>query len=77
MSTVKNRWPELLKEIDPEIQESFNFGEQLIVQDDIVYRGEKIVVQASLRPKYVKQIHEGHPGREAMKNRVPVIIISY
>ena len=41
ISTVKNGWPESLKETDPEIQEFFNFREQLIVQDDIVYKGEK------------------------------------
>ena len=70
ISTLKNGWPESLKETDPEIQEFFNFREQLIVQDDIVYKGEKIVVPASLRPEYLKQIHQGHPGTEAMKNRV-------
>ena len=57
---------ELKKETDPEIQEFFNFREQLIVQDDIVYKGEKIVVPASLRPEYLKQIHQGHPGTEAV-----------
>ena len=70
ISTVKNGWPESLKETDPEIQEFFNFREQLIVQDDIVYKGKKIVVPASLRPEYLKKIHQGHPGTEAMKNRV-------
>ena len=69
-STVKNGWPESLKETDPEIQEFSNFREQLIVHDDIVYKGEKIVVPTSLRPEYLKQIHQGHPGAEAMKNRV-------
>ena len=70
ISTVKNRWPESLKETDPEIQEFFNFREQLIVHDDIVYKGEKIMVPTSLRPKYLKQIHQGHPSTEARKNRV-------
>ena len=70
ISTVKNGWPESLKETDPEIQEFFNFREQLIVHDDVVYKGEKIVVPTSLRPEYLKQIHQGHPSTEAMKNRV-------
>ena len=42
----------------------------MIVHDDIVYKGEKIVVPTSLRPEYLKQIHQGHPSTEAMKNRV-------
>ena len=28
------------------------------------------MVPGSLRPEYLKQIHQGHPGTEAMKNRV-------
>ena len=59
MSTVKNGWPESLKETDPEIQEFFNFREQLILHDDTVYKGEKIVVPTSLRPEYLKHIHQG------------------
>ena len=47
ISTVKNGWPEALKETDPEIQEFFSFREQLIVHDDIVYKGEKIVAPTS------------------------------
>ena len=59
-----------MKETDPEIQVFCNFREQLIVQDDIVFKGEKIVVPSSWRSDYLNQIHQGHPGLEAMKNRM-------
>ena len=69
-TSIKNGWPESVKETDAEIQEFFNFREQLIIQDDIVYKGERIVVPSTLRSDYLKQIHQGHPGLVAMKNRV-------
>ena len=67
---INNGWRESLKETDPEIQVFCNFREQLIVQDDIVFKGEKIVVPSSLRSDYLNQIHQGHLGLEAMKNRM-------
>ncbi|XP_028418676.1 uncharacterized protein K02A2.6-like [Dendronephthya gigantea] len=70
IATIDSGWPELLKETDTELQVFFNFREQLIVQDDIVFKGEKIVVPSSLGSEYLNQIHQGHPGSEAMKNRV-------
>jgi hypothetical protein len=70
ITTINNGWHESLKETDPELQIFFNFREQLIVQDDIVFKGEKIVVPSTLRSDHLNQIHQGHPCLEAMKNRV-------
>ena len=70
ITTINNGWHESLKETDPDLQVFFNFREQLIVQYDIVFKGEKIVVPSTLRSDYLNQIHQGYPGLEAMKNRV-------
>ena len=35
-----------------------------------MFKGDKIVVPSSLRSDYLRQIHQGHPGIEATKNRV-------
>ena len=57
-----------MKETDPDVQPYFNFRE--IVQDGIISKGDKIVVPPSLRSDYLIQIHQGHPGVEATKNKV-------
>ena len=57
INAVKNSWPESVKKRISSTSEG-----KLIIQDDIAYKSEKIVVPASLKSK--------HPGSETMKNRV-------
>ncbi|CAB4008430.1 Hypothetical predicted protein, partial [Paramuricea clavata] len=57
--------PELLQE-----EERSALQDQPTVKPTHVNMGEKIVVPSTLRSDYLNQIHQGHPGLEAMKNRV-------
>ena len=41
----------------------------LVVYKDIIVRGTRIIVPASLQHNYAQKLHKGHPGLEATKSR--------
>lgn len=55
ITTINNLWSESLKETDSELQLYFNFRDQLTLQNDIVFKDEKILVPRCL--KLDNQIH--------------------
>lgn len=46
------------------------FQGELGVVGEIVVRGNKMVIPASLRERFLQLAHEGHPGESAMKRRL-------
>lgn len=57
------KWNEKLKKYCP-------FREELGVVNDIVMRGDRIVVPTNLRKRILKLAHIGHPGIERTKQRI-------
>ncbi|CAG4931717.1 unnamed protein product [Colias eurytheme] len=62
MKTIKQGFPETMKELPTELQHYFNFKEELSYLKGIIFKGDKIVVPASQIPKMLKNIHQGHLG---------------
>ncbi|XP_052758219.1 uncharacterized protein K02A2.6-like [Galleria mellonella] len=58
------------KNWDPEVNHYKLFEHELWVHDDILLRGNKIVIPFELRKPVLASAHEGHPGIVAMKNRL-------
>lgn len=56
---IKTGWPEAKADVEPEIQMYFPFREELhvVVQDGLVYKGERIVVPTAIRPNLLERIH--------------------
>ncbi len=46
----------------------FSFRDEITVEDDILYKGDRIIMPTSLRPQMLKKIHEGHQGIVKCKN---------
>ena len=57
------RWSDSLKAYFP-------FREELMVINEVVMRGERIVVPVALRQRVLKLAHIGHPGIERTKQRL-------
>uniref|UniRef100_A0ABD2WXP2 RNA-directed DNA polymerase n=1 Tax=Trichogramma kaykai TaxID=54128 RepID=A0ABD2WXP2_9HYME len=55
---------------DQSIQNYKIFQTELCFQDEILLRGNKIVIPENLRQQVLKAAHEGHPGIVAMKGRL-------
>lgn len=46
------------------------FERELCVMEDLLVRGNKLVIPNSLRPRMLELAHEGHPGESSMKKRL-------
>lgn len=59
----ENKW-------DPKISNYKLFEHELWMHDEILLRGNKIVIPTELRKQVLASAHEGHPGIVAMKSRL-------
>ena len=66
---IKNGWPSNRKACPTHIHEFWNFRDKLSVMDDIVFKGEKIVIPKSMQNEMLSLIHLGHMGMEKCKHR--------
>ena len=73
-STILEGWPELPRNCKPTISEFWNFRHQLSTLDGIIFKGEKILVPASLRPEMIQKIHSSHLDIEKTKQRALEIL---
>lgn len=71
---LKSGWPSSQSKLPVEIREYFPFRDELTIDEDVLMKGQRIVVPESLRSEYITIIHRGHPGLEATKRRARGIV---
>jgi hypothetical protein len=59
---IKNGWPNSRQEVTPLVKPYYEFQEELCVVDDIIYKGQRIVVPTKMRKDALKVLHSGHQG---------------
>ena len=64
---IKIGWPETKEDVPSEIGRYFDFREELSIQDDILFKGNRVIVPVELRPHMIKQVHAIHLGIESCK----------
>jgi hypothetical protein len=62
-------WPKEKRAVDPSIKHYWDFSETLSIYDDIIFKGEKVVIPASMINTILNSVHSGHRGAEACKRR--------
>lgn len=67
--TILDGWPDSRKECPASIVEYWNHRDELSVSDDIIFRGQKIVIPSSLRLEMTKSVHDSHMGVEKSLQR--------
>ena len=67
--TILNGWPETRKQCNPLIIEYWNFREELSVADEVILKGEKIIIPKVLRSEILGVLHTGHMGIEKCLKR--------
>lgn len=72
--TIKSGWPEERKLCPQSIAEYWNHRDELSHMNDILFKGEKIIIPTSLRTEMLSRIHAGHMGMEKCKQRARDII---
>ena len=67
-------WPEHKRQVDPSIKHFWDFSETLSIYDDIIFKGEKIVIPDSMINTILEAVHAGHRGVEACKRRAREVV---
>ena len=72
--TILEGWPERRSQCHDEINEFWNYRDELSVNENIIMKGEKLVVPITLREEMINQVHAGHMGMEKCKRRARDIL---
>lgn len=59
---IQEGWPENIRSMSPQLKHYQTFKEEIEWVDGLLFKGEKLIVPLSERPKCLESIHNGHPG---------------
>ena len=62
IQTITSGWQELRAKCSPEILEFWNHRDELSFEDDLIFRGQKLLIPPALRQEMVSKVHTGHLG---------------
>lgn len=74
ISTIMRGWPNTFKHCPPEAVDFWNFREELAVIDDVVMKGDRLVIPEAMRPEILKQLHTPHQGVEKTRQRARQVV---
>ena len=60
-------WPSIRNECSSNLQDFWNYRDELSVLDGLVLKGSHIVIPESCRDEILDQLHEGHFGMDRTK----------
>ncbi|XP_055842401.1 uncharacterized protein K02A2.6-like [Episyrphus balteatus] len=66
---IQSQWPENRKKLSPEIQALWGYRYELSVIDEMIFKGQALMIPSALIDVILKYIHDGHPGIEKSKRR--------
>lgn len=61
---VMNGWPESDSQLPKQIRKYATFKSEIVFDDTLLFKGNKIIVPKAAIPNFLTQIHTGHPGIE-------------
>ena len=62
---ITKGWPTRRSNLAPNLHPYWNYCDELMIEDGIIMKNQKIVIPSSLKQKYIAQIHSGHTGIES------------
>lgn len=62
--TTELGWPERREAVPLEIRAFYSYRDELTVQGEILFRGNRVIVPADMRSEMLKKIHASHIGIE-------------
>ena len=72
--SIMQGWPKTIKQVPPELQPYWTFREELTIEDGLILKGTRIVIQSKQCQAILKQLHEGHLGLNKCKLRAKDIV---
>jgi len=68
-TTIQQGFPEHKEMLSPQLTPYFNIRDELSVYNGIVFKGERVVIPASMRDSIEKDLHAAHSGIEGFLRR--------
>ena len=68
-ATIRRGWPESRKQVPNDIQDFWNYRDELSEVEGILLKQDKIIIPPNLRVKMLEKIHQSHFGMEKCKRR--------
>ena len=59
---ISKGWPKKRSSLAPNLQPYWNYLDELMIEDGILMKGQKIIILTWLKQQYVGKIHTGHTG---------------
>ena len=60
---IKEGWPGHERSVPPDVKAVFPFRDELVIENDVILKGQKTVVTKSLQT-YIAILHKGHVGAD-------------
>ncbi|XP_028415850.1 uncharacterized protein K02A2.6-like [Dendronephthya gigantea] len=74
IQVIRSGWPTKHRGVSTALAPYFAVRDELVVENGIVMKSQRVVVPENLRQSYIKQLHRGHPGTEATKRRARDVV---
>ncbi|XP_062576513.1 uncharacterized protein K02A2.6-like [Saccostrea cucullata] len=66
---IKSGWPDCKDELPDKVQCYFPFRDELVIQDGLVFKGERVVIPDRVRRDIIERVHETHIGIQGCLRR--------
>lgn len=68
-SVIQSGWPECRDDLPRAVQCYFPFRDEFVVQNGLIFKGEKVIVPEGVRRDIINRIHETHIGIQGCLRR--------
>ena len=59
---IKTGWPSEISTVKPELKPYFHIRDELVTEDDIIYKGNRCLIPAAMRKDILTKLHSVHMG---------------
>ena len=66
---VQSVWPAERRELSPTAAIYYDIRDELVIQDGLLFRGDRLVVSTALRKRMLQTLHSSHQGIESTLRR--------
>ena len=68
-SVILSGWPNLRKDCPRDVLDFWNYRDELTIMNEMIFKGEKIVIPSSMRQEMLSILHKGHMEIDKTRQR--------
>lgn len=68
-SVIEHGWPDNQRKLNPLLTPYFQYRDELVTENGVIYRGNQCLIPVALRPYTLTRIHQSHIGTEGCIRR--------